>query len=118
MPVDRPDARELVETVRELLEQLMLSLSGYDAFQVRIAVSLLGIAGRELELAGDMRRDEHERLARLLGREAPFEELERELVDWIREGDLGERWAPLLDFLRTTAEARLRISNPKHLGAG
>ena len=118
MPIDRPDARELVETVRELLEQLLPSLSGYDAFQVRVAARLLGIAGRELELGGGLRRDEQEGLSRLLGRDAPLEELERELVDWIREGDLEERWEPLLAFLRTTAEARLRIANPKHLGRG
>lgn len=118
MPVDRPDARELVDTVRELLEQMLPSLSGYDAFQVRIAASLLGIAGRELESGESLRRDEHERLARLLGRDAPLEELEAELIDWIREGDLDERWAEILDFLRATAEARLRITNPKHLGAG
>lgn len=32
MPVDHPDTRDLVETVRELLEQLLPSMSGYDAF--------------------------------------------------------------------------------------
>lgn len=117
MPEDRPNARELIETVREFVDALRPFLGGYGAFQARVAANLLAIAQRELELGPDAERAERERLAALLGRHGDPALLEAELVRWIRQGDLSEHWEPLLEHLRASARERLRIANPKYLAA-
>jgi len=117
MPEDRPDARELVESVSEMLSGLLPSLRAYDAFQVRIGISLLAIVSRELQFGEDARSVEQAKLSQLLGTDAPLEELENKLLAWICEGDIDSRWSELLAVLRSSAENRLRIANPKYLNA-
>ena len=54
MAEDRPNAEELIETVREFLhDKLLPTMSGHDAFEVRIAANLLAIALRYVLEAAD-----------------------------------------------------------------
>lgn len=119
MAIDRPDAAELLEAVEEYLRDRALpALSGHAAFEARVAVNLLTIARRELDLGPALSGAETERMKRLLGRDGSPEDLEAALVDLIREGDLASRWDELMAHLRQTAEGKIRIANPKYLEDG
>lgn len=118
MPEDRPDALELVATVRDFLETLRPFVPGYGGFQVRVAANLLAIAERELRLGGEHAREEEAALRALVGRDGPAAELEAELVRRIRTGELGAGDADVVQQLRRITENKLRVANPKYLSSG
>ena len=120
MANDRPDASELIETVREFLhEKLLPTMTGHAAFEVRIAANLLAIALRELEHGPEAAVAARERMARIVGRDGTVDELEAALVERIRSGDLGSEGEALLRaHLQRTVRDRLAIANPKYLARG
>lgn len=100
---DLPTANELVEAVREFLRADVLpELQGPRArFRTLVAMNALGILERELVHEESLLRAEHERLARLLGRERAtpdslealkrrVAELNRDLAERIRSGEVPE----------------------------
>jgi hypothetical protein len=123
---EKPTRRELLLAVQKFLEKdLLPELEGVRRFHARVAVNVLGIVLRELELQGQQWPAQHARLAALLGRSdaAPadpealaraIEDLERELVARIRAGfgDAPEERERLLAHLRATAAERIAVSNP------
>jgi hypothetical protein len=114
MPKATPAAPDLLDTVREFMERDLLPVvSGDLRFQCRVAINVLGIVVRELDLAPVQREAESHRLALLLGHEESIDELNRELARRIREGEMGEETPGLLDHLRATSVEALRIDNPK-----
>jgi hypothetical protein len=118
MAHDRPDATELIETVREFLhEKLLPTMTGHAAFETRIAANLLAIALRELEHGPRAAEAARERMARIIGRDGTMDDLEAALVQRIRAGDLGIASEGLRAHLREAVRDRLAIANPKYLGA-
>jgi hypothetical protein len=116
MANDRPDATELIETVREFLhEKLLPTMTGHAAFEVRIAANLLAIARRELEHGPVSTEAAHERLVRIVGRDGTVDELEAALVHRIQTGDLSIASAALRAHLQEAVRDRLAIANPKYL---
>lgn len=116
MPVDRPTARELIEAAAEYLAvRVRPALDGHAAFEALIAANLLAIALRELDLGPELRAADERELADLLGREASLEELEANLAEGIRSGELDDRRAELLAVLRSSARRRLRVANPGYV---
>lgn len=126
---DRPHARELLDAVRAFLEeQVVPALEGTRQFHARVAANVLAIVGRELEGGESQLREEWRRLVALLDRPAAdppadgavlFEAvraLNAELASRIRAGDAeSEPWrARVLAHLRTTADDRLAIANPRY----
>ena len=112
---NRPTTRDLVEAVREFLEtRVMPDLSGHTAFHARVAVNVLAIIERELELGPRLEAEELERLRRILGAKGATAELNRTLCQNIRDGGLDYLDPQLLDHLRKTAVGRLSIDNPKY----
>jgi hypothetical protein len=119
MPADRPDAHELIQSVAEHLAlNVRPLLTGHAGFEALIAANLLAIALRELELGAELRAADERRLGELLGREAPLEDLEAELAERIRSGDMVDRRAEVLAALRESARARLRVANPGYVREG
>jgi hypothetical protein len=95
MSHDRPNARELVEAVREFVErELLPTLDDHRLrFRTLVALNALGIAGRELA-----------------GHEEP--EPDWELARRIRAGDVP---ADALDRIKADVEAKLRVASPRYL---
>jgi hypothetical protein len=95
---DRPTPEELVEAVREFLEQEILP--GLDdqrlRFRTLVAMNALGIAARELSS----------------GEAGPTEAELRALAQQIRAGEVPEG---TLALLKEQAEAKLRIASPRYL---
>ena len=113
---DRPTASELVAAVREYLERdVMTATEGRVAFHARVAVNVLGMVERELELGAAQDAEEHARLVALLGREGTVRELTEALARGIRDDSLDVPWSELVEAVRGTVRAKLEVANPRYL---
>lgn len=117
MTQDRPTAAELVEAVREFLDEARAALDGRLAFHARVAANALAIVERELRTDPAVAAAEHDRLRALLGHDGELATLERELATRIRDGSLDERVAEVGAHVRASVRDKLAIANPAHLAA-
>lgn len=118
MAQDRPTVAELLEATREFLDSEALgALSGRTAFLGRVAVNVLAMIEREIALGPEADRRERARLVALLGREGELGELNAELARRIRHGHFDHQPEALLAHLRETVTDKLKIANPRYLGA-
>ena len=116
MTQDRPTASELVTAVREFLEHdVMAATDGRVQFHTRVAVNVLNMVARELELGDDFAARERERATALLGHPGEARELERELATAIRSRALDDRLPQVRDHVRATVREKLLIANPGYL---
>ena len=116
MTQDRPTADELVTAVREFLERdVMAATEGRVQFHTRVAVNVLNIVARELDLGAGLADDERVRAAALLGHDGDPDDLERELAAAIRSGALDATDAAVRAHVRTTVREKLLIANPGYL---
>jgi hypothetical protein len=114
---DRPTAAELVEAVREFLEQdVMSAVEGRVQFHSRVAVNALGMLERELRLGPDLDAVERARLGALLGHDADIRSLTAELAARIRDGSLDERRDEVIAAVQESVRAKLLVANPDYLG--
>lgn len=109
-PHDVPTAGELVEAVREWIERDVLTATeGRLSFHARVAVNMLAMVERELDLGPEQARRHAERLAALgLPDDAA-------LAAAIRSGDLDDRLPEVRDMVRASVEDKLRVANPRYL---
>lgn len=115
--MDQPSMRELVEAVRDFLEQkAMPELKGHTAFHARVAANALSIVARELEQGPQSAKDELERLSKLLGHDGTLEELNRELCKSIRNGAFTLDTPGLAEHLTITTREKVAIDQPGYSG--
>jgi uncharacterized protein YbgA (DUF1722 family) len=108
-PHDVPTAAQLVEAVREFLERdVMAATEGRVKFHTRVAVNVLAMVQRELEL-GPAQADAHRAALERLGVND-----EAELAAAIRAGSLDDRRAEVIGVLRETVVAKLDVANPRY----
>lgn len=114
---DSPTAAQLVEAVREFLERDVSSaLEGRVAFHLRVALNVLAIVQRELELGAELDDAERARLVALLGHDgSTTRELETELARAIRDGSLDAHHDEVMAHVRATVRGKLLVANPKYL---
>jgi hypothetical protein len=114
---DRPTAVELLEAIREFLEQdVMQSVEGRVRFHARVAVNALGMLERELRIGPELDAADRQRLAALLGHDADLPTLTTELARRIREGSLDDRRHDVLAAVRESVRAKVLVSNPDYVG--
>jgi hypothetical protein len=114
---DRPTAVELLEAIREFLENdVMRSAEGRVRFHTRVAVNAVGMLERELRLGPELDAAERQRLAALLGHDAGLPALTAELARRIREGSLDDRRDDVMAAVRESVRAKLLVSNPSYVG--
>jgi hypothetical protein len=105
-----PSAAQLAEAVEGFLrEEVMPALEGRLHFQTLVAANVMAILGRELTDGPQVAAEHAEALASLGIAD------DEALVAAIRSGDMDGRIGELLDALRPSVEANLKIANPKHL---
>lgn len=108
---DIPTAAGLVEAVREFLERdVMTATEGRVQFHTRVAINVLGMVQRELELGSDLA------VRHAAGLAALGFSSDGELAAAIRNGDLDDRGADVESFVRQTVVDKLAVANPKYLG--
>ncbi len=109
-PHDRPTAVELLEAVRHFLESDVLpELEGRRRFHGLVAVNVLAMVKRELELGPALAAAHAERLARLGVAD------EDELARAIRTGAFAGRMGEVRQAVGETVAGKLRVANPAHL---
>ena len=109
-PHDRPDALELLDAVRDFLDdEVREALEGRLAYHVRVASNALRIASRELRGASEIDARHVTRLARFGCGD------DRELVAAIRSGALDERYAELSSELRQMVWDKIQVTNPRYV---
>lgn len=109
-PHDRPTASELVQAVREWMEHdLMKGVEPRLTFHLRVAMNMLDIVDRELQLGAPM-EDRHAAMLHGLGVAD-----DTELALRIRNGDWDADLSLLITALRPIVEDKVRVANPKYL---
>lgn len=109
-PFGYPTATELVEAVREFLEdQVMDATVGYTRFHARVAARALALVERELA-AGSIPAQAHAaRLAGLGYADDPA------LAAAIRAGECDRRWDDVAGVVLASVHDQLAVANPRHL---
>lgn len=109
IPHDAPTAQQLIESVREWLERDVLSeTTGRLNFHARVAINVLAMVERELELGPQQATDHAARLAAL-----SFAD-DAELAAAIRAGDIEDS-DELREAIHASVRDKLRVANPKYL---
>lgn len=108
---DVPSAQQLVESVREWLERdVMAGTTGRLQFHTRVAINVLSMVERELQLGPTQAQVHRDRLAQLGCRD------DAELARKIREGELDDRLPDVRELVWATVKDKLTVANPKYLG--
>ncbi|MFD0689435.1 DUF6285 domain-containing protein [Actinomadura fibrosa] len=108
-PHDAPSAAELVGAVREFLERDVLAgLEGGTRFHALVAINVLGMVERELDL-GDAQEAAHAARLAALG----FAD-DAALAAALRDGALDDRHAEVRDALLETVADKLAVANPAY----
>jgi hypothetical protein len=84
-----PPATELLASVsRFLRDELLPSLSGARAFNLRVSINAIELVRREIEQQGAADKREHRRLTKLLGGNAELDVMRKELDEKIASGEI------------------------------
>ena len=106
-PHDAPDPRQLVEAVREFLQaEVLPGAEGGTRFHTLVAVNVLGMVERELELGPAHARAHAERLAGLGCTD------DADLAAAIRTGALDDRYDELKAALTAAVLDKLAVGHP------
>ncbi|MGP3959368.1 DUF6285 domain-containing protein [Nonomuraea sp. 3N208] len=110
-PHDVPTAAQLVAAVRDFLESDVLpAVEGRVRFHTRVAINVLGMVEREIEL-GPTQAEEHAARLAALGVAD-----DAELAAAVREGRIADDHE-LVGALEEAVRAKLEVANPGHLVA-
>jgi len=109
-PHDRPTAVELLEALHEWMERdLLPGVDGRLQFHTRVAINMIDIVRRELELGPDQEVQHQEVLASFGMND------DAELAAAIREGAFDANLVDVLNRLRPVVEDKVRVANPRYL---
>ena len=115
MPTDRPDRLEILDAVTSLLDRdVKAHVPGATGYHLRVAINLLRILERELELGPRLAAVEREGMGALLGDLPERERSPAELCARIRDGRIRHDDPELRAHLRAATLAKLAIDNPKY----
>jgi hypothetical protein len=110
-----PPAGELLASVSHFLRDSILpSLSGAQAFNLRISINAIDLVRREIAMQAGAEDREHARLSRLLGGGGSLEAMRQTLCEKIASGALTLDQPALQEHLRATAIDRLAIDQPTY----
>ena len=116
---NQPSVSELVQAVKNFVDHsAMPELEGRAAFHARVASNVLATILRDLDSREANDAAEDERLIALLpdSEGKSREALNEVLRDRIRAGELTIQSDALMDHLKKTAIAQLKVDQPKYSG--
>jgi hypothetical protein len=111
---DKPSPHELLEgVIRFLRDTALPHLEGRNAYDARIAASLLQTVQRQMAKEREDEAAERESLQRLLdSRSTDLDELQRTLCEQITTASIAWDDPRLLDHLRAVTLAKLAVDQP------
>ena len=117
MPHDMPDMPDLLQTVRDFIDELMPRLDAQDRYHALCALYLLDIARRELGEWVHQPTSDDARLAALVegGAEMPPELVIKTLCENIRDGQHDDRLPQLFEVMQAHVIDKVRVSRPDYL---
>ena len=111
-PHDVPTAAQLVEAVRDWLQNDVLTATeGRLQFDTRVAINVLAMVERELELGAAQAAAHADRLRRLGVAD------DTELAAAIRSGALDDRLDEVRALVWESVRDKLAVANPKYLAS-
>jgi hypothetical protein len=114
---DRPTLRELLDAAEDYLRtDLRPQLQGHAAFHTLVTANVLAIVKRELDGYETWNAAELERLRALLGVEGGLRELNFELCQRIRAGEIPIDRPELVEHLIRSTLAKGAVDNPRYAG--
>ncbi len=116
---DQPSVPELIQAVKNFVDETASpELTGRAAFHARVASNVLGTLLRDIESRAENEAEELGRLRVVLGQAegAKLSEMNLDLQKRIRSGDMTPKTAGLLDHLKKTAIAQLKVDQPGYSG--
>jgi uncharacterized protein DUF6285 len=112
---DEPTPTELTKAVADFLRNdIAPTLSGHQAFRLRVAINMLDLVTRQLAMEGDSDAAEAARLTKLLGIDGSLLELNRALAEKIAGGAMDLSTPGLADHLWRTTLAKLAVDQPNY----
>ena len=115
MPVNKPTNIELLEAVEEFLRETVAhEVQGSTKYNSRVAANVLAILRRELSADPAIDADAVDRLETLTGDTGSEDKLTQKLSAMIRDGSLDYKDPRLMEHLKKSAVAKLKIDNPRY----
>jgi hypothetical protein len=112
---DEPTPIELTKAVADFLRNdIMPTITGHNAFKLRVAINMLDLVTRQLTLEQGGDAAEAARLAELLGMQGSLMELNRVLADKIAKGELDLQTPGLSEHLWQTTMDKLAVDQPNY----
>ena len=112
---DEPTPTELTKAVADFLrDDIAPTLSGHNAFKLRVAINMLDLVTRQLTLEAGSDTAEGERLKRLLGIDGSLLDLNRALADKIAAGQMDPQTPGLAEHLWQTTMDKLAVDQPTY----
>jgi hypothetical protein len=110
---DEPRPTELTKAVADFLrDDIAPTLSGHNAFKLRVAINMLDLVTRQLTLEAGSDAAEATRLRQLLGMDGALIELNRALADKIASGEMDLQTPGLADHLWQATMDKLAVDQP------
>ena len=116
--IEHPRADELVDAVAKWIDAIRPSLPPRDAFLARVAANVLSVVRRELILGPDADAAAAERLAALLGHRGELKDLNVELCEKLRAGEMDIGTPGLLEALKANITDQIAIDQPNYVSVG
>ena len=112
---DEPTPTELTKAVADFLrDDIAPTVSGHNAFKLRVAINMLELVRRQLSLEEASDAAEAARLARLLGMDGSLLELNRMLAGKIARGEMDLQTPGLFEHLWQTTMDKLAVDQPNY----
>jgi len=112
---DEPTPTELTKAVADFLrDDIAPTLSGHNAFKLRVAINMLDLVTRQLALEEVSDAAEAARLRQLLGTEGSLIALNRALADKIASGEMDLQTPGLAEHLWQTTMDKLAVDQPSY----
>ncbi len=116
--ITHPRTEELAEAVAAWIDQIRPSLDPRNAFLARVAANAMATIRREITEGPAAEVAAVAAMAGVLGRAGTYEDLNAELCQRIRSGDLTVETPGLLPALRVMADDQLAIDQPSYRPEG
>lgn len=116
--ITHPRTEELAQSVALWLEQIRPSLDPRNAFLARVAANAMATIGREITLGPAAEAQAVHLMGDVLGRSGTHAELNSELCERIRSGELTAGTPGLLAALTVMARDQIAIDQPRYQPEG